>query len=172
MDRTGLMQHAARVQLLLSDVDGTLTDGFLYYVGEEVGLRFSVRDGLGLVMARRAGLVTGVVSMRGTPSVRHRAEDLRLDEVHLAVDDKASVLREILARRAIPREAACYIGDDLNDLPAFAEVGLSVAVADAAEEVRHAAAFVTGRPGGAGAVREVVDLLLAARAGREPSCGS
>ena len=169
MDRTDLVQRAARVQLLLSDVDGTLTDGFLYYVGDDVGLRFSVRDGLGLVLARQSGLVTGVVSMRGTPSVRHRAEDLRLDEVHLAVADKAAVLREILARRGIPPAAACYIGDDLNDLPAFAEVGLPVAVADAAEEVRRAAYFVTGRPGGQGAVREVVDLLLAARAGREPS---
>jgi len=68
-----------------------------------------VRDGLGLVLARQSGLVTGVVSMRGTPSVRHRAEDLRLDEVHLAVADKAAVLREILARRGIPPAAACYI---------------------------------------------------------------
>lgn len=169
MDGTDLKEHAARVRLLLSDVDGTLTDGFLYYVGDAVGLRFSVRDGLGLVLARQAGLVTGVVSMRGTPSVRHRAEDLRLDEVHLAVDDKAAVLRRILASRGIPREAACYVGDDLNDLPAFAEVGFPVAVADAAEEVRRAALFVTRRPGGQGAVREVVDLLLAARAGREPS---
>jgi 3-deoxy-D-manno-octulosonate 8-phosphate phosphatase (KDO 8-P phosphatase) len=169
MDTTALMERAAGVRLLLSDVDGTLTDGFLYYVGDAVGLRFSVRDGLGLVLARQAGLVTGVVSMRGTPSVRHRAEDLRLDEVHLAVDDKAAVLRRILAARGIPRSAACYIGDDLNDLPAFAEVDFSVAVADAAEEVRRAASYVTRRPGGGGAVRELVDLLLAARAGRAPS---
>lgn len=163
------MQRAARVQLLLSDVDGTLTDGYLYYVGDAVGLRFSVRDGLGLVLARRSGLVTGVVSMRGTPSVRHRAEDLGLDEVHLAVEDKAAVLREILARRGIPRESACYVGDDLNDLPAFAEVGLPVAVADAPAEVRRAAYWVTSRAGGQGAVRELVELLLEARSAREPS---
>jgi 3-deoxy-D-manno-octulosonate 8-phosphate phosphatase (KDO 8-P phosphatase) len=169
MDRSELMRRAAGIRLLLTDVDGTLTDGFLYYVGTEVGLRFSVRDGLGLVLAGRAGLLTGVVSMRGTAAVHQRAGDLRLDEVHLAVDDKAAVVREILARRGLPREAACYVGDDLNDLPSFAEVGLPVAVADAAEETRRAAYFVTSRPGGQGAVREVVDLLLAARAGREPT---
>lgn len=166
MDRDEVLQRAAGVRLLLTDVDGTLTDGYLYYVGEEtVGLRFSVRDGLGLVLARRAGIAVGVVSMRGTAAVRHRAADLSFDEVHLGVEDKAAVVREIQARRGVAPEATCYIGDDLNDLPAFAVSGFSVAVADAAEEVRRAAFFVTGRPGGRGAVREVVDLLLAVRAG-------
>lgn len=166
MDRDEVLRRAAGVRLLLTDVDGTLTDGYLYYVGEEmVGVRFSVRDGLGLVLARRAGIAVGVVSMRGAPAARHRASDLSLDEVHLGVDDKAAVLREIQARRGVSVEATCYVGDDLNDLPAFRASGFPVAVADAAEEVRRAAFFVTGRPGGRGAVREVVDLLLAARAG-------
>ncbi len=164
----GLDDRAARVRLLLCDVDGVLTDGGLYYLAEgEPAIRFHVQDGYGLVLARRAGLLVGIVSGRDLPQVRRRAEELRLDEIHLGVRDKGPVVEEILSRRGLAPEEACFVGDDLLDLPALARVGLPVAVADAVPEVRAAALLVTARRGGAGAVREVVDRLLAARAAGE-----
>ncbi len=163
----------ARIRLLLLDVDGVLTDGGLWYppAGPPT-VRFHVRDGYGLVLARRAGLLVGIVSGRDLPQVRRRADELGLDEIHLGIRDKGPVVEEILARRGLPPEEACFVGDDLLDLPALARVGLPVAVADAAPEVRSAAAWVTSLPGGHGAVREVVDRLLAARNGWRVEEGS
>ncbi|RMF72209.1 MAG: hypothetical protein D6738_11940 [Acidobacteria bacterium] len=155
---------AAGIRLLVLDVDGVLTDGGLYYLDSGgYAVRFHVRDGMALAMARRAGLALGLVSGRPTPQVRRRAEELRIDEVHLDVRDKGAVLDEIIARRGLPKKAVAYVGDDLVDLPAMERVGLPIAVADAVEEVRAAARYVTRAAGGHGAVREVVDLLLRAR---------
>ncbi|MDQ7007976.1 MAG: HAD hydrolase family protein [Acidobacteriota bacterium] len=158
----------SRIRLLLLDVDGVLTDGGLYYfAGQGFALRFHVRDGLGLRRAVAAGIVGGLVSGRSSPQVRRRAEELGLEEIHLGVEDKGAVVREILQRRKISSEEACFIGDDLVDLPAMALVGLPVAVADAVTEVRRAARLVTRAAGGQGAVREVIDRLLAERSTAE-----
>lgn len=155
---------AARVRILLCDVDGVMTDGGIFYLEDGTqAVRFHVRDGLALAMAKRAGIVVGLVSGRPTPQVRRRASDLGLDEVHLDVRDKAPVVADILARRGFDAADACYIGDDLIDLPAMALVGFPVAVADAVPAVRSAARYVTTERGGHGAVRELVDLLLSAR---------
>jgi len=160
----GLRTLAAGIRLLVLDVDGVLTDGGLYYLDSGgYAVRFHVRDGMALAMARRAGLALGLVSGRPTPQVRRRAEELRIDEVHLDVRDKGAVIEEIMARRGLPAAAAAYVGDDLVDLPAMARVGLPIAVADAVDAVRAAARYVTRARGGHGAVREVVDLLLEAR---------
>lgn len=159
-----LPARAAKVRMLLVDVDGTMTDGGLYYLSNgELALRFHVRDGLGLWLARQAGLVVGLVSGRDVPQVRARAAELQLEEVHLGVRDKKSVLLEISARRNIPLEAISFIGDDLVDVPPMELCGLPCAVADAVPAARAAAAFVTEARGGYGAVREVVDLILASR---------
>lgn len=154
---------ARAVRLVLCDVDGTLTDGGLYYTEAGVALRFDVRDGLGIVSARRAGIAVGVVSARDVPAARRRAEELGLDEIRLGVADKKAAVEAVLAARGLAREACCYVGDDLVDLPAMAASGFPVAVADALPAVRAAAAYVTSLPGGRGAVRELLDLLLAAR---------
>lgn len=157
---------AAGIRLLILDVDGVLTDGGLYYLDSGgFAVRFHVRDGAALAMARRAGLALALVSGRPTPQVRRRADELRIDEVHLEVDDKAAVVDGILARCGLPASAAAYVGDDLIDLPAMARVGLPIAVADAVDAVRAAARYVTRARGGHGAVREVVDLLLEACGG-------
>jgi len=170
---TALDARFSRVRLLLLDVDGVLTDGGLWYMADGApAVRFHVRDGYGLVLARRAGLLVGIVSGRDLPQVRRRAEELGLDEVHLGIREKGPVVEEILARRGLAPEEACFVGDDLLDLPALARVGLPVAVADAAPEVREAAAWVTSLPGGHGAVREVVDRLLASRNGTGSQEGS
>ncbi|MBP7146137.1 MAG: HAD hydrolase family protein [Acidobacteria bacterium] len=159
----GIVERAARVKLVLYDVDGVLTDGGLYFLGEAgVAVRFSARDGLGMTIAREAGLLQGIVTRRAMPAVRRRAEELRLDEIHLGALEKADTVREILARRGLVGEQCCFVGDDIVDLPALALVGLPVAVADAAEPVRRAAAYVTRAVGGHGAVREVIELILGA----------
>ncbi len=155
---------AREIRLLLLDVDGVLTDGGLYYFAAQgLALRFHVRDGFGLRRAVAAGLIVGVISGRDSAQVRRRVEELGLQEIHLGVRDKQAVVEEILARRNLPASAACFIGDDVVDLPAMAAVGFPVAVADAENEVRQAAQLVTRRSGGHGAVREVIDLLLGSR---------
>lgn len=159
-------EAARRVRLLLLDVDGVLTDGGLYVLpGGGEAVRFDVRDGLGLVRARQEGLAVGFVSGRSTDAVRARAAELGVEEVHLGVKDKASVLAAILSRRGLTPEEVCYVGDDLPDIPVLEAVGLPVTVPEAPDEVVDAAAYVTRHPGGRGAVREVVDFVLRARSG-------
>jgi 3-deoxy-D-manno-octulosonate 8-phosphate phosphatase (KDO 8-P phosphatase) len=151
------------VRALIMDVDGVLTDGGLYYTeqGDELK-RFDVRDGQGLVLLRQAGILTAIVTGKRTTLVARRADELGIAEVHQGVTDKASTVSALLARHAVSPSAACYVGDDINDLPALAIVGIAVAVADAVPIVRRAAHHVTRAPGGRGAIREVCDLILAA----------
>jgi len=140
-----------------------LTDGGLHY-GEngEVLKRFDVRDGQGLVLLREAGLVVAIVTRKQSAMVSRRAQDLGIAEVHQDVVDKAAAVKDLLARHRLTPDQACYVGDDVGDLPALAAVGLPVAVADAVAEVRRAATYVTRARPGHGAVREVCNLILAA----------
>jgi 3-deoxy-D-manno-octulosonate 8-phosphate phosphatase (KDO 8-P phosphatase) len=151
------------VLLLVLDVDGVLTDGRLYFGPRGESLKvFHVRDGLGLVQLRRAGFAVAVISGRRSPMVTVRCRELGIAHVHQGVADKIAVLTRLCARLKItPAECAC-IGDDLPDLPLMRAVAHSFAVADAHPQVLRAAGHVTRLPGGAGAVREVCDLLLAA----------
>jgi len=151
------------VRALIVDVDGVLTDGGLHY-GEngEVLKRFDVRDGQGLVLLREAGLVVAIVTRKQSAMVSRRAQDLGIAEVHQDVVDKAAAVKDLLARHRLTPDQACYVGDDVGDLPALAVVGLPVAVADAVAEVRRAATYVTRARPGHGAVREVCNLILAA----------
>jgi 3-deoxy-D-manno-octulosonate 8-phosphate phosphatase (KDO 8-P phosphatase) len=146
------------------DVDGVLTDGGLYYAesGDELR-RFDVRDGQGLVLLGEAGVLTAIVTRKQTTLVTRRARDLGIAEVHQNVTDKAVVLGELVTRHRLPAGAVCYVGDDLGDIPAMRAVGVPVAVADAVREVRRAAAYVTKSKPGHGAIREICDLILAAR---------
>jgi 3-deoxy-D-manno-octulosonate 8-phosphate phosphatase (KDO 8-P phosphatase) len=144
------------IRALVTDVDGVLTDGGLYYAenGDELK-RFDVRDGQGLVLLREAGVQTSIVT--------RRARDLGVPEVHQNVVDKAAVLTDLLARHRLAAAAVCYVGDDVGDLPAMRLVGLPLAVADAVPAVRRQAVYVTRAGGGRGAIREVCDLILAGR---------
>ena len=162
--REELERRATSLRLLLSDVDGVLTDGGLLYLdtGGEAK-RFDVKDGLGLVRARRAGLLTGVISGRPSKAVERRARELGLDEVHLGVADKVGRLEEILSRRGLGPDEVGFVGDDLNDLEIMRRVGFPAAPADAVAEVRRAALVVTRQAGGHGALREIIDLILEAR---------
>lgn len=168
MSREELTERARGVRLLLLDVDGVLTDGRIFLVPDGAGglvesKAFDVTDGAGIVLARRAGLPTGIVSGRQSPVVTARAKELGIEEVHLGVADKGAALERIVWRTKIPIESICFVGDDIVDLPVMRRVGFPVAVQNAPDEVRAHAAYVTSARGGRGAVREIVELLLKAR---------
>ncbi len=164
MSKSEWTDRAASIRAIIVDVDGVLTDGGLYYFAEnQVAVRFHVRDGLGIRLAQRAGMLIGLISGRDIPEVRRRAEELDFDEIHLGVQEKAPVIEDLLARRKLRPEEVCFIGDDVIDIPAMHAVGLSVAVGDAHPAVRRIASWTTTAKGGEGAVRETIDMIIAAR---------
>lgn len=159
-----LPARARRVQLLALDVDGVLTDAGMYYGPDgEMLKKFNTRDAMGLALIRREGLRVALITGEDSPIVRSRAAKLRIDDVFCGAADKLACLDSLLARLGLGREQVAYVGDDVNDLPVLEAVGLAVAVADAARVVRQVSHYVTHRRGGEGAVREVCELLLAAR---------
>jgi YrbI family 3-deoxy-D-manno-octulosonate 8-phosphate phosphatase len=151
----------ANIELILSDVDGVMTDGGIHVLddGRQM-VTFHIRDGMGVRLWREAGKRFGIVSGRKLEAIRQRAADLWLDIVHLGVDDKLPAIDAIAAELMISRQQVCYIGDDLLDLASIRAVGLGVAVADAVEDLRSAAKYTTSVRGGQAAVREVVELIL------------
>ncbi len=152
-----------RLRFLLFDVDGVLTDGRLFYLGDEVAVAFDVRDGVAVGRARDAGLGVGLLSSRkDSPAVARRAAELGFDEVLVGCRDKAAAFADLLARRGLEASEVAYVGDDLVDLPVLRRAGLSAAPADAAPEVRRSVDLVLDAPGGRGAARELVDRIVQA----------
>ena len=163
---------ANRIRLLALDVDGVLTDNGIFVGpvdGQPVELkRFDIQDGLGQVLMRTAGIPVVWVSGRHSEATTVRARELRIEEVlQVGGPEKLDAFGALLNRRGIAWEDAAFVGDDLADLQVLRRVGLPVAVANAVEEVKAVAKYVTRAPGGHGAVREVVEVLLKAR-GRWP----
>ncbi len=158
------IQKLSKVRLLVSDADGVLTDGQLYYTksGEEIKA-FNVRDGEGLKQIKRHGVRTAIISGRSSEALRKRALDLAVDDVHMGVSDKTEILKGILQRTGISAEETLYIGDDVGDVDVLLSAGLSVAVADAHNQAKDSADYVTANCGGAGAVREICDLIISER---------
>ncbi len=156
-----LAERCRGVRLLVLDVDGVLTEGGVVYGtgGLEVK-RFHVRDGSGLKAWRRAGRRSAFLTGRSSPVVDLRAVELGVDFVFQGASDKLPAYRRLLEEAALPPSAVCYVGDDLPDLPPMRECGLAAAVADGCREARAAAHYVTREPGGGGAVREVIELIL------------
>ncbi len=149
------------IKLLMLDVDGTLTDGGLYFTGEGQAMkRFDVHDGLGLVRLQRAGVEVVLISADRSPIIRMRAQKLGIRAVIDGCQDKGQAVRMLLEERELKPSAALYMGDDITDLAAMAEAGNSAAPANALPTVREAADYVTTRGGGHGAVREVCDLVM------------
>lgn len=171
MDHVVTKQHlivkekAARVRLLLTDVDGVLTDGGVYYGAEgEVMKRFNIRDGMGVERLRElAGVETGIVTGELSPSVAKRAEKLKIAELHLGVKQKLERVREIAARRGLSLSEIAFIGDDVNDLQVLQAVGLSACPGDAMPEVKQICDVICHRLGGLGAFRELAELILTER---------
>jgi 3-deoxy-D-manno-octulosonate 8-phosphate phosphatase (KDO 8-P phosphatase) len=161
---TDLSARAAVIELLLLDVDGVLTDGRIVYGDDGTELkRFHVRDGSGLKLWHAAGKRSAIVSGRKSVAVERRASELGIGLVFQGCNDKRAALAEVLAATGLRAELVCAIGDDLPDLPVLRRCGLSAAVADACREVRAAVHIVTSEPGGCGAVRAVIEVLLKAQ---------
>jgi 3-deoxy-D-manno-octulosonate 8-phosphate phosphatase (KDO 8-P phosphatase) len=156
-----LVDRCAKIELILSDVDGVMTDGGIHLLddGQQM-MKFHIRDGMGVRLWREAGKRFGIVTGRNLESIRRRAADLWLDIVRLGIDDKLPAVDALAAEFGLQRDQVCYVGDDLLDLATIRAVGLGIAVADAVEDVRAAARYVTSVRGGEGAVREVIELIL------------
>jgi 3-deoxy-D-manno-octulosonate 8-phosphate phosphatase (KDO 8-P phosphatase) len=156
-----VQERAARIKLLLMDCDGVLTDGriWLFENGEEQK-GFHTRDGLGIDLLHRAGLRSGIISGRTSSAVETRARTLGMSFLVQGHEDKVLAFNDVLAQAGVTNAEVSYIGDDLNDIPLLLQSGLGVAVADAAFETRQRAHYVTEAPGGFGAVREVIELIL------------
>ncbi len=157
-------EFARNIRLILSDVDGVLTDGSIMLDNQGIESKvFHVRDGLAIKLWQKFGYTFGILTARNSQIVKLRAAELGIEVVRQGFADKLPVARDIFAQLGVRPEEVCYIGDDLPDLPVMYEVGLPVAVFDAVDEVRRAARIVTRLPGGRGAVRELVERLLKAK---------
>ena len=162
---SALRQRAARIKLFLCDVDGVLTDGSIFIGGEREFKRFNIRDGLGIVVARRAGLKVGWVSARPSPATQLRADELKIDFLVQQGDhiSKTGAIEHLLAREKLDWSEVCFVGDDIIDLGPLTRAGLAVAAGDAVAEAKAAAHYTTQAAGGRGAVREAVELILRAQ---------
>lgn len=159
-----LGEAARRLRLLALDVDGVLTDGRIVYGNDGEELKaFSIKDGLGIKLAQRAGLQVAIITGRSSGIVARRAAELGIDLVVQGREDKLVALQELCASLGITPGECAYMGDDLPDLAAIRAAGLGLTVSDAAAPVLEAADWVSARAGGEGAVREACELILAAR---------
>jgi 3-deoxy-D-manno-octulosonate 8-phosphate phosphatase (KDO 8-P phosphatase) len=160
-----LVAKFKRIKLFLCDVDGVLTDGSIF-IGEQREFKcFNIRDGLGLVLARRAGLKVGWVSARPSMATKMRAEELKIDFLIQQTDQtsKTAAIEDLLAQENLTWREVCFIGDDIVDLGPLKRAGLAVAVGDGVAEARSSAHFITKANGGHGAVRETLELILHAQ---------
>lgn len=168
-----LVDRARLIRLLLTDCDGVLTDGGVYYSarGEELK-RFSIRDGMGVERLRTlAGVEVGIVTGEAlSPPLQRRVEKLGITELHLGARDKGAVLDGILARRGLEAEQVAYIGDDTNDLPVIQRAGLCACPCDAMPMVQDVVDYVCRCGGGYGAFREFAELIIAAKMQAHQPC--
>ena len=153
-----------RIRLFATDVDGVLTDAGMYYAesGDE-WKKFNTRDGMGIKLLQRAGIITAIVTQEQTKLVARRAERLTIPELHQGVMDKLTVIREMAARHGLSLKQVAYIGDDVNDLEALKAVGFSASPADGLPDIVAAVDYVCQKKGGEGAVREIVEMILEAQ---------
>ena len=161
---TDIVERASRIKLLLMDCDGVLTDGRIWLtVDGDEQKSFHARDGQGISVWHRAGFKSGIISGRASSGVKRRAHELNVEYVHQYAKNKIVALEEITGDANVSVDECCFIGDDLGDIGVMRRVGLAVAVADAAPDTRDAAHYITELAGGAGAVREVIELILKAQ---------
>ena len=164
LSRADYDERLRRVRLLVMDVDGVLTDGGIVYFEDNLeGKQFHVRDGSAMYIARLLGVRTAVITASSSPVVERRFTELPVDHVRQGARQKVAACLEIQAAEEIANEEVAYMGDDLIDLPMMDHVGLSIAVADASQQLCAHVDWVTEKGGGCGAVREVVDDLVSAR---------
>lgn len=164
MAHADVLARATRLRVLLFDVDGVLTDGTVLLHGDGTeSKRFHIRDGTAVVLARRAGLKVGLISARASDATLQRASQLEFDYVHQVPSSKLAAYESVLRTAGVDDDVVAYMGDDLIDLPILRRAGFAAAPADAVEEVRVVAHWVSTRDGGLGAVREFVEFVLKAQ---------
>jgi 3-deoxy-D-manno-octulosonate 8-phosphate phosphatase (KDO 8-P phosphatase) len=160
-----LKKRAAKIKLLLMDVDGTMTNGGVTLLSQPDGTAleiktFDAHDGQGLTLAHTAGLRTGCITGRESAALLCRAHEMKMEFIYMKQPVKMPAYEDILRKAGVPDSAVAYIGDDLPDIPLMRRAGLAVAVGDAVPEVKKAAHYTTGAVAGHGAIREVVELVL------------
>jgi len=160
-----LKKRAAKIKVVLMDVDGTLTDGSVTLLSQPDGSAleiktFDAHDGQGLSLAHTAGLRTGVITGRESAALRRRMKELSVEFVYEKQPHKIAAYEEVLKKAGVSEDEVAFLGDDLPDLTVMRRVGLAVAVGNATSEVKHAAHYVTTRQGGKGAARELFELIL------------
>ena len=161
MKKADIIKKARRIKAIVSDVDGVLTDGGIYYgPGGSEFKKFNIHDGLAVKLARSAGLKVFLVSGRSSPALRRRSRELGVDRLWQGSVDKGAIFNIIKEKFNVDPSEICYLGDDLPDIPPLLEAGIGVAVPNASEEVRKAASLITRRRGGEGALREIVEIIL------------
>ena len=160
-DPASIERRASRIKLLLMDCDGVLTDGRLWLTedGDEQK-SFNTHDGLGLSLLHRAGLKSGIITGRSSKAVARRARELGVEFVCQGNPDKTAAFEQVLQKAGLEESEVAFVGDDLPDIPIMKRAELAVAVADAVEETRSVAHYVTRANGGRGAVREVIEIIL------------
>jgi 3-deoxy-D-manno-octulosonate 8-phosphate phosphatase (KDO 8-P phosphatase) len=167
---TEFMAWLRSIRLLSLDVDGVFTDGGIYFADDGMTLRrFNVRDGQGVKQVIAAGMEVAIISAGIQDSIRRRMQGLGIRHVHTGVRDKAATCRDICEKLGIGLAEVAHLGDDLPDLELMQAVGCPIAVADAVPEILAAARYVTDKPGGAGAVREICDFVVAAKSESGPA---
>ena len=162
--RKNLLSSLKRIRLFATDVDGVLTDAGMYYAesGEELK-KFNTRDGMGIKLLQRAGIITAIVTQERTKLVARRGEKLMIPEVHQGVMDKLSLVREMAERHGLSLEEVAYIGDDVNDVATLEAVGFSATPADGMPQAAAVVDYVCAKKGGEGAVRDIIEMILVAQ---------
>ena len=165
MKKNGLLQDKVsdtkKIKMFLTDCDGCLTDGGMYYSenGDELK-KFNTKGGMGLSNIRNKGVVTGIITGENTKIVERRAEKLHINELHQGVTDKLSVVRELAKKYHVSLEEVAYVGDDVNDIPVMEQVGFPCTVNDANSKVKELAAYISTYNGGDGAIRDIIEHLF------------
>lgn len=155
--------RAAKIKLVITDIDGVWTDGGLYYTAEGLIMkRFNVKDGMGVNRLRDNGIETGIISGDNSPIIKTRGEKLKLELIYLGIADKKKALDEICTIRNYRYENIAFIGDDVNDLCLIEHVGISAAPVDAVDEILDSVDYICSRKGGDGAFREFAEIMLKA----------
>ena len=167
-DTKTLAKRAAKLRIILLDVDGVLTDGGIILFGEDgEAKRFDVKDGMGITLAKLAGIEVGIVTSRYSEVVRRRASELGIEHVYQGARQKSETLDIVLENLGLDPSQVAFIGDDIQDIPIMRRVGFPVAVQDAMPEVKKHSVYVTEAQGGHGAVREAIEWMLQLRGDRE-----
>jgi 3-deoxy-D-manno-octulosonate 8-phosphate phosphatase (KDO 8-P phosphatase) len=165
MNNEEIKNKARKIKLLLSDCDGVLTDGGVYYGQDgEVLKKFNIRDGMGVERLKKiAEVQTGIITGETSPSLVKRAEKLQIIELHLGIKDKLLVLMQIMVNKGLTKEQVAYIGDDVNDIEIMQKVGLSACPADAISFTKNIADYICQTKGGEGCFREFAELIIASK---------